>query len=178
MIKFYENILTKEQCNCIANGMLTKHALNSTEKDNTIYSSGAYGFYDLPEAMYFVPMLHKSINRDYGNVVFVNNYTRIYGNGNQLKIHTDREGLDITLSICVFSDVDCDWPIYISNIAIDGPWCENLPVESYMTDSSPYLTSVGSGVACLGTKNPHWRDPLICKDGQIVIQAFYHWAFS
>lgn len=178
MIKYYQNILTKKQCDHIANGMLSKHKVNATNKDTTIYSNGAYGFYDLPEAMYFVPRLHNFIKRDYGNVVFKNNFTRIYSKGNQLKIHTDRAGLDITLSLCVLFEPSREWPIYVSNVAIEGLWRENLPIESYIKDSAPYVTPVGSGVACLGTKNPHWRDPLECDDGQLVIQAFYHWAFS
>ncbi len=177
MIKFYENLFNIRQCEHIANGMLSKHTANAAQKDNT-YAFGSHGFYDLAEAVYYVPMLTKLIKRDYGNVVFKNNFTRIYFNGNELKIHTDRQGLDITLSVCIFSNINYQWPIYVSNVEVNGPWKENLPIESYVADSTPYFIPVGSGVACLGTRNPHWREPLVCDRKQMVIQAFYHWAFS
>lgn len=178
MIKEYAAIFDRKQCNYVAAGMIKKQEANATVKDVTPYSHGAYGFYDLPEALHLVPYLTKIIERDYGGVVFKNAYTRIYVNGNQLKIHTDRVGLDITISICVYSDVGFDWPMSISNVAIDGLWRDNLPVDEYKKDSRKYITKLGDGIVCLGTKNPHWRETLECPPDKKIIQTFYHWAWK
>lgn len=178
MIKIYNSLFNDQQSKYIAEGMLNQFTNNLTNKEDSEYSYGTYGFYDLKEALYFVPFLHKIISNDYGsNIIFKNNYTRIYTNGNNLKIHTDRPGLDITLSVCLYSDIEFDWPMYISNVQIDTLWDNNLPIEDYKNNALPYVTPVGTGVACYGIKNPHWRDTLICDDNNKVIQAFYHWQF-
>jgi len=178
MIKFYNSLFNDRQSKYIADGMLKKFRDKLTDVETSIYSFGADGFYDLPEALCFVPFLHDLISNDYGsNIIFRNNYTRIYSNGKELKIHTDKPGLDITLSVCLYSNIDFDWPMYVSNIQIDTLWTNDLPTQTYRDNATPYLTPVGTGIACLGTRNPHWRDTLICSEDKKVIQTFYHWQY-
>lgn len=179
MIKYYKDIFKPEQCEHVANGMLRSYLANKTVKDNTSYSNGALGFYDLKEANDLLFYLDKTIKKDYGhNIRFANSYTRIYSNGNCLRCHTDRTGLDVTISICVMTNLSVEWPLYISDTKINVPWNDNLPVEEYKRNAKPYHTPVGSGVACIGKENPHWRDTLVCKEDEKVIQVFYHWKFT
>lgn len=178
MIKYYKDIFNKQQCEYVTIGMLEAHAENRIIKDNTHYSNGAVGAYNLNESLYLLFYLDKIIKKDYGhNINFVSSYTRIYSNGNCLKCHTDRSDLDITISICVMSNLPVEWPLYISDTKIYVPWNDNLPIEEYKLNAKPYHTPVGSGVACIGKENPHWRDTLICKEHEKVIQVFYHWKF-
>lgn len=178
MIKYYQDILNKEQCDHIANDMLKSYMENKTVKDNTHYSNGSVGFYDLKKSNDLIFYLDKIIKKDYGqNIKFVNSYTRIYSNGNCLKCHTDRAGLDVTISICVMSNLTTEWPLYISDTKINVPWNDNLPIEEYKLNAKPYHTPVGSGIACIGKENPHWRESLECSETEKVIQVFYHWKF-
>lgn len=89
-----------------------------------------------------------------------NSFARIYYNGGTLSKHVDREGLEYTLSITLFSNLDNDWPL----CCIDKK--ENqveIPIQP------------GDGAIMLGTKLTHWREPLVCNDDQFVIQLFMHW---
>ena len=90
-------------------------------------------------------------------------------------IHTDRSDLDLTLTICVYSDIDNSWPIHVSNIPHQGEWKFDKPDSYYKSDYKTFHTPVGTGVTCLGRIYPHWREPLVCAENQKVIQVFYHW---
>jgi hypothetical protein len=68
--------------------------------------------------------------------------------------------LDLTLSICTFSN-------------LDKPWDLHVEVEKGKVLS--FETKPGQGALILGTKMLHWRDDLVCRDDQYVIQSFYHW---
>jgi hypothetical protein len=89
-----------------------------------------------------------------------NSYARIYYDGGELNKHVDRSGLDYTLSICLFNNLNNDWPL----------WCIDAK-----NNEIPINIGLGDGVLMLGTKLLHWREPLICKKNQFVIQLFMHW---
>jgi hypothetical protein len=89
-----------------------------------------------------------------------NSYARIYYNGSMLSKHTDRVGLEYTLSITLFSNLDTDWPL----------WC----IDNEGTQV-PITIHTGDGAMMLGTKLTHWREPLECKEDQFVVQLFMHW---
>lgn len=109
----------------------------------------------------FFPVLTPIIKEKtgYQNIKIQNSYTRIYFNDSILKKHVDRNGLDLTLSVCLFDNTGKDWPLYVEH---DGKVV-------------PVITKVGEGGLILGTKMNHWRDLLICKPDQMVIQCFFHW---
>jgi len=93
-------------------------------------------------------------------VVPANPFSRIYGNASILKPHVDREGLDWTISLCLFTNIDHDWPLKVK-----------------MNDGSimdlPTVKCEASLVN--GSKLSHWRDALSCSEDQYVIQTFLHW---
>lgn len=176
MMKVYTDIFDEKKCKHIKDAMIRKFNENTLNFEKNPISAGAYGSYNLEESLFFVPYLDKIIKQDYGhNITFENSYIRIYKNNTGLRIHTDRPGLDVTLSICIHSDISTDWPIYISNEIVHGLWSNSLPIESYKNSYQTFNTPPGTGIACWGTKSPHWRDTLVCNDDQIIIQAFYHW---
>lgn len=177
MIKFYQNIFDDVKCTHVANGMLKAFEEGKTVKDNTEYSNGAIGFFNLKESLDLLFYVHKIMQKDYGpGIKFQNTYTRIYTNNNCLKCHTDRSGLDLTISICLYSNLNFEWPLYISNSTIDVPWNDSLPIQEYKNNSVQYNIPIGAGVAALGGKHPHWRETLNCDSDQKVIQVFYHWS--
>jgi len=173
----YENIFSQEECNTISDAMLSLYRDNQLIVDDQEYTRGSLGTFNLPATLDFQERIEELIKRDYSsNVKFQNTYTRIYQNGNQLKVHTDRPWLDVTVSICLFSNINNDWTLNVSTTAAEDPWLEITDPDTYKANFQTYSTPVGSGVACLGSKYPHWRDPLVCNLGQYVIQTFYHWS--
>ena len=178
MLKEYKNLLTARQCEHIAAGMINCLNRNGLVVETTPFNPGCLGKYDLEEGLDLVPFLHKKIAADYGRLSFKNCYARIYRNGNYLKCHTDRPGLDVTLSICVYSDVDHLWPMHFSNVSVTAPWNTAWTIDMFNSSFQSFDTDVGDGIACLGTKTPHWRDTLHCKEGQKIIQIFYHWGLQ
>lgn len=176
MNKYYPNILSTGQCIAIRDSMLSYLQENKLAVEKSETSKGTFSFFNLKETLNYLLEIEKIIFNDYGNKLsFKNTYTRIYKKSHELKIHTDKPGLDVTLSVCVHSTIDQDWPIHVSKSIVNRVWCNTLPIDEYKKSFDSYVTPVGSGVACLGTKSPHWRDPLVCTDDQMVIQTFFHW---
>lgn len=89
-----------------------------------------------------------------------NTYARIYYNGGEMNKHIDRKGLDYTLSICLFNNLNQDWPLW----CIDGK-----------NNHVPINIKAGDGAMMLGSKLTHWREPLVCSDNKFLIQLFMHW---
>ena len=179
MINYYENILSPAECREITIAMGIKHGLNVLDK-NQRNAAGSLGFYDLPETLLHVERLTEILSKDYASIKFLNTYTRIYFNGNKLLLHTDRKGLDLTLTICTYSNVDYLWPIWVSGIYYNKlwDWDNQLSFEYCKKTAQSYVTPPGCGVSCIGNRNPHWRDALECKSDQYIVQTFYHWKFN
>lgn len=93
------------------------------------------------------------------NLKPANPYCRIYNNTSTLNSHVDRPGLDWTLSICLFTNIDHDWPLFAK-------------IEE---ETIGFSTRLGEGALMAGGVLEHWREPLVCSDDQYVIQMFLHW---
>lgn len=174
--KTYTNLLTLEQCTSVANSMLKLCAESKLnyETDNYYYRN-SYGYSDLPEAIDLLPIIDPIIKNDHPGFEFETVYTRIYQNDSTLTFHTDRSNLYLTLSVCMFTDVNEPWPLIVSTVPHKDSWNNNIPFEWFSHDCIKHITPVGTGVTCFGTVFPHWREPLKCKEDQKVIQSFYHW---
>jgi hypothetical protein len=117
------------------------------------------------------------------NISYSHSFLRIYYDKSELKLHTDRNGLDITLSVNIGGLQN--WPLQISNIAsnihIDAdPEINKLSAvdrNKYENNYNSYLTPKGSGVVSLGNF-PHWRNALVCRENEYVMQMFYHWKIN
>ena len=78
------------------------------------YYRNSFGYYNLPGSLAFVDRTTKIIKDRYPQAVFSNTYTRVYNRHSVLNLHTDRKGLDLTLSVCLEDKNNLDWPLNIS----------------------------------------------------------------
>lgn len=105
----------------------------------------------------FKPLVEGIVGKKIKNA---NPYVRIYQNGSTLNKHTDRDGLDYTISICLFENINNHWP---------------LKVKTENGEIIEYVTKMGHASLVTGNILEHWREPLECKDDQFVIQLFLHY---
>lgn len=164
MYIFFEKLLNYKECDELNQAilkMMIENKLNH-EEDNSHYGN-SYGTSRIPiceKLLYsLTPKIKEATN--IWNIKEENSYSRIYYDGSKLKKHKDRVGLDITLTVCTFSNINKPWPLYVE--AEDGV--------------KAFETKVGDGALILGTTMNHWRDDLKCEKHQMVIQSFYHWRF-
>lgn len=173
-MKIYEDILHKEICEQLTKEVIEAEKGGKLSKETGTFYRYSCGINDFKPVIETLPLIESVIKKDFPHAIFENTYTRIYRNGSFLKHHTDRVNLDLTLSVCLYSDVDMKWPLCVSRKVFEGLW-DDSPFELYSDDYDKILTPVGTGAIMLGTKSVHWRDTLMCKPEQKVIQTFYHW---
>lgn len=178
---FFENILTREECDAIHHKYLNyiKDGWEGYEHDRRLGISIAdpfknLGFDDEMIVTRITPLIEKNFE---DKIKYSHSYARLYRNGAILLPHTDREGLDITLTVNL-GGLET-WPIHISNIGSDK--VVNIQKEEdaiglkYKEDYVSFLTPKGCGIVCYACNYAHWRDRLVCNDDEYVLQIFYHW---
>lgn len=184
---FYKDIFTQEECLEIKDEFFS--LLENAGVNNQDYPSlydGAIGYTNVPSTIKseyldrMLRLIEKDFYRQDWKIIFENSYTRLYKKDSYLSIHNDRPGLEITLSINI-AGIE-DWKLNVSNVMYetwraDYSWDPYSDPEKYKKDFTSYITPRGSGIACYGRSYPHWRDPLICKDDEYVVQLFYHWSY-
>jgi len=112
--------------------------------------------------LYFLELLCEKtlqLSEVYGEPLFPTySYARVYGNGDSLFAHTDRESCDVSVTV----NLDCDlvWPIYIHNK--DG-------------DTIECLLGPGDAMVYKGKEALHWRDEFL---GEECVQVFLHYVRS
>lgn len=151
-------------------------APNKQNEDGKSFYKNSFGVYNLPESLYYVSELTRFIRQKYPNAKFNNTYARCYRKGSILGLHTDREGLDVTLSVCLDKNKDRYWPIYISNKEWVGEWDSNADHTPYLSDAVAVNDKPGEGIICEGRKFPHWRNVFDCGDDERALYVFYHWS--
>ena len=83
-------------------------------------------------------------------------YGRIYGKGDVLDRHSDRDACEISLTVTLQKD-ETDWPIWIKK-----PNGEEIGLN----------LNVGDAMVYLGCTADHWRE---AYQGTIQTQAFFHY---
>lgn len=81
-------------------------------------------------------------------------YARLYTNGDELKIHSDRDACEISVTIQLGRSHHYSWPIYMAG--------------------KPYYMAEGDGIIYLGCDIDHWREPCNGPEGYYSGQAFMH----
>ena len=81
-------------------------------------------------------------------------YARLYTNGNELPVHTDRPSCEISLSIQLGRSHHYSWPIYAGNQRFD--------------------LAEGDGMLYSGCTVPHWRNVCAGPDNYYSGQLFCH----
>jgi hypothetical protein len=121
MIKHYTNILSQQEINTYID-ILRDNYYKKNYNENAEHASPhtiEYGY--LPDLNSCVEKLDKLVKADFGNdYIFTQNYARIYTNNSYLLPHLDRHGLEVAVSVNLFDDTNIDWPLYVSNIFLNG----------------------------------------------------------
>lgn len=163
MKQYYDlgELFTIEECNSLAREVLELRGKGEiTEETDTRFYRNSFGG-ATPGSWEMLRRLTPKMEEVTGlKLKEANPYCRIYNNTSTLHNHVDREGLDWTVSVCLFTSIKHDWPLY----AIDGEEILSFPTKLNQ--------------ACLmnGRKIEHWRAPLQCDEDEFVIQMFLHWS--
>lgn len=136
------------------------------------------GVGNLPTTIKHVDRLTAYIHKKYPGAVFSNSYTREYRKDSFLRIHTDRVGLDLTMSVCLEKNTPIAWPLHVSKkIYNSKEWSTSIDVSAFTEDYDSYDMAPGVGVVCEGRKYPHWRELFDCEENDRAVYVFYHWTF-
>ena len=165
------HILSSAECHRLVEEFETSSA---TQTEQEAFYRGSLGLYQPRASLELVPRLQALLTPHYGELEFENTYMRAYVRGSVLKIHTDRVGLDVTLSVCLEHNFEGAYPLWRSRKPFPGPWREDLPTyEPWITDAEAFELGVGDGVAMEGIRYPHWRDSF--EHDARAVYIFFHW---
>jgi len=165
---YFKNIITEDMCNHFTQLMYNMKDTNkgvsfegkTDQTPHSFYNQSWGGNHqDFEDALrtHVQPRLENELNL---RLKVQNSFARIYYNGGTLDRHVDRPGLDYTLSITLFHNLDENWPL----------WC----IDKKGNEVALKIDR-GDGGLMLGTSMEHWRDPLVCRDDQHAVQLFMHW---
>lgn len=167
----FDNVLNEEQRNEFLESFLD---IPKEEIERRKGIKNKWGQGHLPIAKKFLPIIEPLVFGVIGSNYTANDtYTRAYYNDSSLNIHTDRPTLDITVSLCLRRDTP--WALNVSTIPWEGLWSNTVDHTPWLNNYNAYDLLPGQAVICLGNKNPHWRNTLICSPDQTNIYTFYHW---
>jgi hypothetical protein len=163
MIHFIPNILTEDECKYLTNQFdIERKYENSTDGEY----SGTNVSYGFSPSFVFNTYLNKlkskvlEYNSNFDDLLNVNTFVREYVNTSTLKKHLDRKDISVTMSICLESTINKEWPL-----------CAEIESKEYC-----FNTSVGDGILLFDAdKITHWRDYLECSENERVVQFFLHW---
>jgi hypothetical protein len=168
-------IFSPQECQSLVSEFFS---VDHTDENNMPeYYRNSFGYFNLPGSLAYVDRATEIIKDRYPTAVFANTYTRVYNRHSVLNVHTDRKGLDLTLSVCLEDKNNLDWPLNISAKTYDGEEWDLKKDSSHYKDK--YLSAhfgVGYGAVMEGRRFPHWRDELLCGEKQRAVYIFYHWS--
>jgi hypothetical protein len=163
MIHFIPNILTNSECVHLSKqfDIERKHQNSAdTEYAGTNISFGfspSFGFNTYLNKLKSTVLKY---NNSFDDLLNVNTFVREYVNTSMLKKHLDRKDISVTMSICLESTINKEWPL-----------CAEIDNKEYC-----FNTNVGDAILLFDAdKIHHWRDTLICNENERVLQFFLHW---
>jgi hypothetical protein len=149
--------ITRQRAQALAISLAQHHAATPLMPDRLVPSSPAiYDF--LPFVRLLVEKIPQIELAVEDNILPTYAYARIYGHGEALPLHEDRDACELSLTINL--DTDEPWPIWLKTC--DG---ETVSVVQEQGDALIYL----------GCQTPHWREPF---NGKHCTQVFLHYVFS
>lgn len=163
MVYLISDILTKDECKYLTKQFDIERTHNESVDYEYAGTNISYGF---EPSFLFNTYLDKlklkvlKYNPNMYDLLNVNTYVREYVNHSKLDKHIDRKEISVTMSICLESTINKDWPLFVE---IDG-------------NEYSYHTNVGDGIILFDAdKNIHWRNDLICNENERILQFFLHW---
>ena len=158
MVYLISNILTKDECKYLTEQFDIERTYNESVDYEYAGTNVSYGFE--PSFVFNTYLDKLKFKPNMYDLLNVNTYVREYVNHSKLDKHIDRKEISVTMSICLESTIDKEWPLFAE---IDG--------KEYS-----FNTDVGGGILLFGAdKNIHWRNTLTCKENERVLQFFLHW---
>ena len=162
MVYFIPNILSKGECEFLSK-QFDIEKVNNLSRDIKVDTNESFGFRPSYHFNKYMEILKPKILKfepEIDTLNNVNTYVREYYNNAFLVKHIDRKDISVTMSICLESIIDKEWPLFVE---ING--------KEYS-----FNTNVGDGILLFGAdKNIHWRNILTCKENERVLQFFLHW---
>jgi len=166
MIHFIPNILSKEECEFLS----VQFDIERKYKPSADYVDSkrelpliSYGFGPSHNFNIYLDKLKIKVleyNEEIEALNNVNTFVREYVNNSILEKHIDRKDISVTMSICLESTINKEWPL-----------CAEIDGKDYC-----FNTNVGDGILLFNAdKTTHWRDMLSCGENERVIQFFLHW---
>lgn len=156
-------VLTPEEVQYAKNIVIGKFERGELKKEDfDKHYDNSYGG-AFPELDYLYDRLTPSISQMTGlTLKKANTYARVYLEGGTLEPHTDREGLDLTLSIQLENTFSEDKLIY-------GKGYDGTQYQSALKD--------GDAVLIKGRELTHWRNKIKTDDpdGSRLTCVFVHW---
>lgn len=166
MIYFLPNLLSNSECKKLLEIFEIEKKIIPSSDVSVIYSGtkNSYGFQPISDNFNVYLDKLKSIiidiNPTITNLFNVNTYVREYRNESFLEKHIDRKDISITMSICLESTIEKEWPL-----------SAHIENKDYS-----FNTNVGDGILLFNAdKTTHWREKLSCDNSQRVVQFFLHW---
>ena len=154
---FLPNFISRERAQALASGLVKHHASHPLPPDRLV--PGAPAIYNyLPFVRLLVEKIPEVEALCEERVLPTYTYARIYGHGESLPVHEDRDACELSLTMNL--DADQVWPI----------WLKNRSGETSAVHLQP-----GDAMMYLGCQTPHWRDPF---EGVQCCQVFIHYVFS
>jgi alkylated DNA repair dioxygenase AlkB len=149
--------ISKNRAASLADGLARHHQLYPLEPDTQVPGSPSlYGY--LPFIRLLVEKIPDIEVACEEKILPTYAYARIYGHGDSLSAHVDRDACELSLSLNL--DADQAWPIFLKK-----PNGESTAITLHPGDAVMYLGCVAS----------HWRDMF---QGTHCSQVFMHYVFS
>jgi hypothetical protein len=152
---YVPNFLTAQEADNLAQAFFIAQRDGYLVKDDQVPAAQA-GYNILPCVKTLVKMLPQVSELCGEDVLPTYTYGRIYGKGDVLGRHSDRDACEISLTVTLQKD-ETDWPIWIQK-----PNGEQIGLN----------LNVGDAMVYLGCTAEHWRE---AYQGTIQTQAFFHY---
>lgn len=138
MINKVERFIDKEYANFLFN--YTVHSEDKFLDENQVH--GAQVAYNDLCMRILLSTLKPRVEELYGKRLHETYaFYRLYSEGQDLKRHTDRPACEVSVTLCLGSTFDFQWPIFV--------------------DGKAYGMDPGEGIIYKGCDQLHWRDPLV-----------------
>ena len=155
---YCKEVLSKEMSEFLTRVLLRKSQVAPQSGDSQIPNALAIIDHDLMlETIHekLWPMLEVVIGAE---LLPTYTYSRLYSNGDVLKIHKDRPACEVSITVQLGRSHHYAWPIYAAG--------------------KPYYLAEGDGVVYKGCDIDHWRDACEGPEGYYSGQAFFHFVYA
>jgi len=161
MIYLIPNILSEEECKFLATQFDLEKS-NTKNVDDIRATPNTFGFRPSNKFNVYLDKLKPKVleTLNITDLTNTNVYVREYKNDSFLVKHLDRTDINITMSICLESTINKQWPLWAEIDNKNVNFNTNVGDCIILTDSDKII---------------HWRNKLICNENERVLQFFLHW---